>query len=215
MHLSAVNTLDHDSLRTGISVLSNMDSDLAKVVEQLGQPPLWSREPGFGTLIHIILEQQVSLASAQSAFDKLNDAAGDELTPQTFLSFSDSTLKEFGFSRQKAKYGRELSAALANETLSLDTLHRLDDANARDTLMDIKGIGPWTANIYLLMALLRPDVWPSGDLAVKKAIGNIKDLNETPGTEEADEFAQQWKPWRAVATRILWHHYLNGSKKAG
>jgi len=211
MHSSAVNTLDHNSLRIGISVLSNMDSDLAKVVEQLGHPPLWSREPGFGTLIHIILEQQVSLASAQSAFDKLNDAAGDELTPKTFLSFSDSNLKEFGFSRQKAKYGRELSAALANETLSLDTLHRMDDSNARDTLMDIKGIGPWTANIYLLMALLRPDVWPSGDLAVKKAIGDIKDLNETPGTEEADEIALQWKPWRAVATRILWHHYLNGS----
>ena len=211
MHSSAVNTLDHNSLRIGISVLSNMDSDLAKVVEQLGHPPLWSREPGFGTLIHIILEQQVSLASAQSAFDKLNDAAGDELTPKTFLSFSDSNLKEFGFSRQKAKYGRELSAALANETLSLDTLHRMDDSNARDTLMDIKGIGPWTANIYLLMALLRPDVWPSRDLAVKKAIGDIKDLNETPGTEEADEIALQWKPWRAVATRILWHHYLNGS----
>ncbi len=211
MHSSAVNTLDHNSLRIGISVLSNMDSDLAKVVEQLGHPPLWSREPGFGTLIHIILEQQVSLASAQSAFDKLNDAAGDELTPKTFLSFSDSNLKEFGFSRQKAKYGRELSAALANETLSIDTLHRMDDSNARDTLMDIKGIGPWTANIYLLMALLRPDVWPSRDLAVKKAIGDIKDLNETPGTEEADEIALQWKPWRAVATRILWHHYLNGS----
>jgi len=211
MHSSAVNTLDHNSLRIRISVLSNMDSDLAKVVEQLGHPPLWSREPGFGTLIHIILEQQVSLASAQSAFDKLNDAAGDELTPKTFLSFSDSNLKEFGFSRQKAKYGRELSAALANETLSIDTLHRMDDSNARDTLMDIKGIGPWTANIYLLMALLRPDVWPSGDLAVKKAIGDIKDLNETPGTEEADEIALQWKPWRAVATRILWHHYLNGS----
>jgi len=211
MHSSAVNTLDHNSLRIGISVLSNMDSDLTKVVEQLGHPPLWSREPGFGTLIHIILEQQVSLASAQSAFDKLNDAAGDELTPKTFLSFSDSNLKEFGFSRQKAKYGRELSAALANETLSLDTLHRMDDSNARDTLMDIKGIGPWTANIYLLMALLRPDVWPSRDLAVKKAIGDIKDLNETPGTEEADEIALQWKPWRAVATRILWHHYLNGS----
>lgn len=211
MHASAVNTLDHNSLSTGISVLSKKDSDLAQVVTKLDQPPLWSREPGFSTLIHIILEQQVSLASAQSAFDKLKDAAGDEMTPQTFLSFSDSDLKEFGFSRQKAKYGRGLSIAMANETLSLDKLHRLDDANARDTLMSVKGIGPWTANIYLLMALLRPDVWPSGDLAVKKAIGDIKNLSETPSTEEADEIALQWRPWRAVATRILWHHYLNGS----
>jgi DNA-3-methyladenine glycosylase II len=104
-----------------------------------------------------------------------------------------------------------LSEALVNNKLSLDTLHELDDADARDCLMSIKGIGPWTANIYLLMALRRPDVWPSGDLAVKKAIEDIKDFNETPSTEEADEIALQWKPWRAVATRILWHHYLNGS----
>lgn len=211
MHSPDVITLDQNSLRTGIWVLSNVDTDLAQVISKLGRPPLWPREPGFGTLIHIILEQQVSLASAQSAFDKLNDAAGDELTPHTFLAFSDSDLKEFGFSRQKAAYGRELSQALVNGTLSLGTLHQLDDANARDKLIAIKGIGPWTANIYLLMALLRPDVWPSGDLAVKKAIKDIKGLSETPSTEIADKIARQWRPWRAVATRILWHHYLHGS----
>ena len=187
-----------------------MDSDLAQVVEELGQPPLWSREPGFATLIHIILEQQVSLASAQSAFDKLTAAADNEITPNQFLSFSDSELKEFGFSRQKARYGRLLSESLANGTLSLDELHQMDDADARDALIDVKGIGPWTANIYLLMALRRQDVWPSGDLAVKKAMEDIKGLNDTPSTERADEMALQWKPWRAVATRILWHHYLNG-----
>jgi DNA-3-methyladenine glycosylase II len=186
-----------------------MDSDLAKIVAQLGHPPLWSREPGFGTLIHIILEQQVSLASAKSAFDKLTDATDGNLTPEIFLSFSDSDLKEFGFSRQKAKYSRELSEALVSNKLSLDTLHELDDVDARDIMMSIKGIGPWTANIYMLMALRRPDVWPSGDLAVKKAIEDIKDFNETPSTEEADEIALKWKPWRAMATRILWHHYLS------
>ena len=211
MHSSTVNRLDHDSLRTGISVLSSMDPDLRQIVSILGHPPLWSREPGFGTLIHIILEQQVSLASAQSAFDKLNNAAGDELMPQTFLAFSDSDLKQFGFSRQKTTYGRGLSQELTSGTLSLHTLHQLDDASVRDTLMSIKGIGPWTANIYLLMALRRPDAWPSGDLAVKKAIEDIKDMSETPSTEKADDIAQQWKPWRAVATRILWHHYLNRS----
>ena len=211
MDTHKVNTLDHDSLQTGVSVLSEMDPDLGQIVHDLGQPPLWSREPGFSTLIHIILEQQVSLASAQSAFDKLTAAADNELTPNQFLSFSDGELKEFGFSRQKARYGRLLSESLANGALSLDELHHMDDANARDALMDIKGIGPWTANIYLLMALRRQDVWPSGDLAVKKAMEDIKGLNETPSTERADEMALQWKPWRAVATRILWHYYLNGS----
>ena len=212
MHASNVNRLDHDTLRTGISVLNDMDPDLEQVITELGHPPLWSREPGFGTLIHIILEQQVSLASAQSAFDKLNNAAEDDLTPEQFLSFSDSDLKQFGFSRQKATYGRELSQALASNKLSLDTLYKLDDADARDALMSVKGIGPWTANIYLLMALQRPDVWPSGDLTVKKAIESIKDLDKTPNNEQASEIAIQWKPWRSVATMILWHYYLNGAK---
>jgi len=206
MQASTTDSLDEDSFLTGISVLSEMDPDLGQVIDRLGHPPLWSREPGFPALIHIILEQQVSLASAQSAFDKLNDAADGNLTPETFLTFSGSELKAFGFSRQKTKYGRELS----RELFSLDSLHQLEEDDARNRLMSIKGIGPWTANIYLLMALMRPDVWPSGDLAVKKAIESIKNLTETPSTEEADEMAQQWKPWRAVATRVLWHHYLNG-----
>lgn len=211
MDTHKVNTLDHDSLQTGISVLSEMDPDLGQIVQNLGQPPLWQREPGFATLIHIILEQQVSLASAQSAFDKLTAAADNELTPNLFLTFSDSELKEFGFSRQKARYGRLLSESLVNGKLSLNELHHMDDSDARNALMNIKGIGPWTANIYLLMALRRQDVWPSGDLAVKKAMEDIKGLNETPNTDKADEMALQWKPWRAVATRILWHHYLDGA----
>jgi len=206
MQASTTDSLDEDSFLTGISVLSEMDPDLGQVIDRLGHPPLWSREPGFPALIHIILEQQVSLASAQSAFDKLNDAADGNLTPETFLTFSGSELKAFGFSRQKTKYGREL----VDGDFSLDSLHQLEEDDARNRLMSIKGIGPWTANIYLLMALMRPDVWPSGDLAVKKAIESIKNLTETPSTEEADEMAQQWKPWRAVATRVLWHHYLNG-----
>src|SRR6056297_295543 len=206
MQASTTDSLDEDSFLTGISVLSVMDPDLGQVINRLGHPPLWSRDPGFPALIHIILEQQVSLASAQSAFDKLNDAADGNLTPETFLTFSGSELKAFGFSRQKTKYGREL----VDGDFSLDSLHQLEEDDARNRLMSIKGIGPWTANIYLLMALMRPDVWPSGDLAVKKAIESIKNLTETPSTEGADEMAQQWKPWRAVATRVLWHHYLNG-----
>lgn len=211
MQESTLRSLDKISLRSGVNALSEMDPDLSKVIDKLGHPPLWSREPGFATLIHIILEQQVSLASAKSAFDKLIDATDGNLTPEIFLSFSDSELKEFGFSRQKTMYGRELSQALESNKLSLNTLHQLDDADARNRLMSVKGIGPWTANIYLLLALRRPDVWPSGDLAVKKAIEDIKDLSDTPSTDKADDIAKQWKPWRAVATRILWHHYLNGS----
>lgn len=205
---SPLYSLSQKSLLEGISYLSNIDSDLSKVINELGNPPLWSREPGFPTMIHIILEQQVSLASAKAAFTKLEQAAG-QLTPKRFLEFTDVELREFGFSRQKTKYGRALSRSIINEELDFGELHRLDDTTVRNKLMKIKGIGPWTADIYLLMALLRPDVFPSGDLALAKAVKQIQDLTEIPGPQKLSEIAERWKPWRAVAARILWHYYLN------
>lgn len=203
------NQLNYESLLVGVSLLSEVDPDLKKVITDFGNPPLWSREPGFATLVHIILEQQVSLASAKSAFNKLKKAAENDLTPERFLEFSDVELKTFGFSRQKTKYCQELSKALIQGDLELDKLHRLDNDTARRELKKIKGIGEWTASIYLLMALMRPDVWPSGDLALKKSIQKIKNLSDTPSSEQCYEIALQWKPLRAVAARIIWHHYLN------
>jgi len=200
--------LSQKSLLEGISHLCEIDSDLSIVVDGLGNPPLWSREPGFPTMIHIILEQQVSLASARAAFSKLELAAGG-LTPERFLEFTDTELREIGFSRQKTIYGRALSGSILNGMLDFGELHRLDDTTARNKLMKIKGIGPWTADIYLLMALLRPDVFPSGDLALAKAVKEIKNLAETPDPKNLHKIAEQWKPWRAIAARILWHYYLN------
>ena len=205
------NRLDEDSLHAGVSLLSEADPDLEKVITTFGNPPLWSREPGFETLVHIILEQQVSLASAKAAFDKLKEAAKNDLSPQRFLEFSDSELKDFGFSRQKTEYCQELSKAILSGYLELDRLHKLDNASAQRELKKIKGIGEWTSSIYLLMALMRPDVWPSGDLALKKSIQKIKNLSDTPSSEQCYEIAEQWKPLRAVAARIIWHHYLSQS----
>jgi DNA-3-methyladenine glycosylase II len=201
-------TLSQNSLAEGLSFLSQVDSHLAQVISDFGNPPMWSRQPGFPTLIHIILEQQVSLASAKAAFTKLEQASG-EITPQRFLKFTDSELKSFGFSRQKTKYGRELSNAILSGQLDLDKLEQLDDKTVRQELIKIKGIGPWTAEIYLLMALLRPDIWPTGDLALAKALQNLKNLPETPPAEQQLEIAESWKPWRAVAARIVWHYYLS------
>jgi DNA-3-methyladenine glycosylase II len=145
---------------------------------------------------------------SQSCIIKLVDAAV-VLTPERFLGFSDGELRKLGFSRQKTKYGRELSSAIINGDLDLAELHRLDDAGACDALEKTKGIGPWTADIYLLMALLRPDIWPSGDLALVKSIKKTYGFPEKPPNEDVFEFAKRWKPWRAVAARILWHDYLN------
>ena len=200
--------LSQKSLLEGISYLATVDADLAKVVFELGNPPLWSREPGFPTMIQIILEQQVSLASARAAFNKLKESV-NRLTPERFLEFTDGELREIGFSRQKTAYCRELSKGILNGDLDLGELTRLDDTSARIKMMKIKGIGPWTADIYLLMVLLRPDIWPAGDIALAKATQKIKNLSSKPTPEMLHEIAVQWKPWRAVAARVLWHYYLS------
>lgn len=200
--------LDAESLLVGVAHLSRVDPVLGGIVARLGNPPLWPREPGFATVVLTILEQQVSLASARAAFTKLLEATGD-LTPERFLSFTDADLRAFGFSRQKAGYCRGLSSAILNKDLDLAELEGLDDSAARSKLTVVKGIGPWTADIYLLRALLRPDVWPSGDLALAKAVEQLHGLPEMPGPARMEEIAEPWRPWRAVAARMLWQHYLN------
>jgi DNA-3-methyladenine glycosylase II len=169
---------------------------------------MWDREPGFPTLVHIILEQQVSLASAKAAFDKLSDAMA-ALEPESFLTLDDATLKSVGFSGQKGRYCRELAHAIIGGTLDLDVLPSLPDRGVRTELEQVTGIGPWTADIYLLMALLRPDVGPPGDLALAAAVQDLKGLDHRPRSEELQEIARPWRPWRSVAARILWLHYLN------
>ncbi|NQU30386.1 MAG: DNA-3-methyladenine glycosylase 2 family protein [Anaerolineae bacterium] len=200
--------LDQKTLEEGVVYLTGVDPDLAKVIRDFGKPPLWPRQPGFPTLVHIILEQQVSLASANAAFKKLTDSV-DQVTPKHFIEFSDENLKGFGFSRQKARYCRLLSEAIISGDFNFEELNQMDDSSARNKLIELKGIGPWTANIYLLMALLRPDIWPPGDLALAKAMQAVKNLPEVPDNETQQKIAAQWKPWRAVGARILWHYYLS------
>ena len=193
----------------GCDFLATSNPDLARIYTKLGVPPLWAREPGFATLVHIILEQQVSLASARAAFVKLQEASG-AVTPETFLRFADAELKRIGFSRQKAGYCRGLAQSILRGETDLGRVAYLDDRSAFDVLVSIKGIGPWTANIYLLMALLRPDIWPCGDLALAVAYQKLNRLEQRPAADELTEISATWSPWRAVAARLLWHYYLGG-----
>ena len=195
-------------LRRAAGILASSDPDLARVHDRIGPPPLWDREPGFPTLVHIILEQQVSLASARACFDKLNARLPD-LEPTAFLTLDDQTLKKIGFSGQKGRYCRELANALIGGSLDLDRLNESSDDDVRSELIKVTGIGPWTAQIYLLMVLGRPDVWPQGDLALVKAAADIKGLDEIQTREEFEALGEAWRPWRSVAARMLWHHYLN------
>lgn len=204
-----VSTLDETSYRRGLSDLAERDHDLGRVLASLGPPPMWNREPGFPTLIHIILEQQVSLASARACLDKLLAVVG-ELTPRSLLALDDASLRTAGFSRQKTRYARILAEAVQTGEIDLEGLAVLPDEDVRKQLMRMTGIGRWTADIYLLMALGRPDVWPVGDLALVVAAQRIKGLQTRPSPDEFHDFGQAWRPWRSVAARLLWHHYLSG-----
>ena len=193
-----------------LSILRDRDADLGGVLSSFGRPPMWAREPGFPTLVHIILEQQVSLASAKAAFDRLRQAI-TILTPEEFLKLGAETLRQIGFSRQKTRYCRDLANAITEGSLHLEWLEEMDDDLARAELLKITGIGRWTADIYLLMALRRPDIWPIGDLALALAVQRIKRLESRPSSKELEALSESWKPWRAVAARVFWHHYLSCS----
>jgi len=200
--------LNENVFAQGVRLLADGDAHLAEVVQKYGPPPLWVRDPGFPTLVHIILEQQVSLASAKAAFDRLN-AAVRPLTPGRFLKLTDAELLRIGFSRQKTRYTRLLAESLARRYFDLRELHNLQDDAARKMLVVFKGIGKWTADIYLLSALRRPDIWPTGDLALATAVQEVKRLRRRPSPEKLEKMSAPWKPWRAVAARLFWHHYLS------
>jgi DNA-3-methyladenine glycosylase II len=203
-----IDTLTSSAFNTALGHLSIVDKDLKSVIDNFGPPPMWSRNPGFSTLVYIVLEQQVSLASAKATYEKLKSHTPN-LNPDRFLKIKDSKLKEIGFSRQKMRYCRNIALAIEEGSLRIDELLHLPDNTVRFELLKITGIGPWTADIYMLMALNRADIWPSGDLALISAIQKLKNLPERPNAIEFKTLGEAWKPFRAVAARILWHYYLS------
>jgi DNA-3-methyladenine glycosylase II len=196
------------SLAQGARALARADPDLARVIGRHGPPPLWGREPGFATLVQIVLEQQVSLASGRAAFARLERAAG-KVTPARVAATTERRIRAAGITRQKAGYVRGLARSIVDGELNVDAIGRLDDDAAHAELVKLKGIGPWSADIYLLMALGRRDVWPRHDLALASAMREVKRLRSLPTPERQLEIAEGWRPWRAVAARLMWHHYLN------
>lgn len=202
---------DEATLARGVRLLAARDADLAAIVRDYGPPPLWSRPANFETLVLIILEQQVSLASARAAYARLASAAG-AVTPERLHSASESALRAAGITRQKTAYVKDLARLVVSGRLDLGALGALDDDAVRVELTRVKGVGAWTADIYLLMALGRPDVWPAGDLALAVAAHRVKRLPARPAPAELVELAEPWRPLRAVAARILWQFYLNAPK---
>ena len=199
--------LTNRTLKAACRSLSEGDPHLRVVFARYGPPPLWDREPGFATLLQIILEQQVSLASAKACYDKLTVRVG-LVSPESVLSLNDAELRSIGFSRQKTAYARHLSEAIINRSTDLNNLHLLHDAEVKAELTKLKGIGEWTSDIYLLMALLRPDVMPKGDIALHAAWQSLSG-EPRPTSDDFIIIAERWRPFRSTAARLLWHFYLS------
>lgn len=203
--LKTTTPLTLQSLAAAATTLAARDHDFSFVLTKYGVPPMWGRKRGFVTLVRIILEQQVSLVSARSMFKRLTNNI-QPFTPARFLELGEGHLRSLGVTRQKSAYFLSLAEAAAAG--DLNAIPRMGDDEARAALMRIKGIGPWTADIYLLMVLKRPDIWPNGDIALATAAMNLKKLGSRPGFRQLEQMAESWRPFRSVAARMLWQYYL-------
>ena len=210
--MSPAPALTRATLQQAVTVLCERDGDLCRVVDAHGAPPLWSRPASFATLVHLILEQQVSLASALAVFNRLKAAM--PMTAAHVAGLEAEELRACGLTRQKAAYCIELARSLVSGELSLPAVRRSDDLTARKALVRVKGIGAWTADCYLLFCLRRPDIWPDGDLALAESARWLKRLNARPDVEHLRQIVASWSPWRSVGARILWHSYLAGNRGA-
>ena len=187
------------------------DPVLAGLVGTHGRPEPFDRSPTFDTLVLLVLEQQVSLDSARAAFDRLAQAV--RVGPEEILAMSDDHLRRVGFSRQKSRYVRELARWVIDGRLALDGLAALDDTAVRTALTRVPGIGPWTADVFLMSALGRADIWPTGDRALAVATAEALGLAGPPAQAELEEIGERWRPHRSAAAQILWHGYLRRRRR--
>lgn len=201
---------DQQDLDRRARKLAASDREIAHIFERLGPPPFWRRPPGLATLVHIVLEQQVSLASGRAAFAKLKSCCGGRISTKRILELGEKRMhSQARLTRQKSKYVLAIAQANQSRALNFKQLESLPDDQVREQLMQVKGIGIWTADVYLLMALRRSDIMPLGDLALEIELAHMHQLPERPDNGWLIERAKSWRPNRAVAARMIWHSYLD------
>jgi DNA-3-methyladenine glycosylase II len=201
------NVYTKENFHSICKLLADKDDALKKIIELYGLPPMWTRPAIFQTLILTILEQQVSLASAYAAFKKLKEKTG-LVTPKKLLALSDEDLRACYFSRQKIIYARELATAIITKKIDLKKLAVSTDDYIRTVLKQIKGIGDWTVDVYLIHALQRSDIFPLGDIALVNSLKHVKQLPISASKEELMAIAESWRPYRTIASMLLWHAYI-------
>jgi DNA-3-methyladenine glycosylase II len=197
-----------DNFHSFCDHLASGDTELMSIIKEHGYPPMWNRPNTFETLVHIILEQQVSLASALAALNKLREKI-KKITPANVQKLTDAELKACYFSRQKTVYVRHLAEAITRRKLNLRSLEDLPDDEVRTRLTALKGIGNWTVDIYLIFVLQRMDIFPIGDLAAVNALKRIKKLPKDTERETLFTIIEGWQPHRTIATMLMWHYYLS------
>lgn len=208
MAQATIKTFSADTFHRLCDKLAKKDVDFAPIIAAHSYPPMWARPNTFETLVHIILEQQVSLSSALAALKKLQEKTNG-ITPNKILKLTDEEMRACYVSRQKNIYIRGLAQALKDKQLILEDLTTLPDDAVRKQLTALKGIGNWTVDIYLIFVLQRADIFPFGDLAAVNAMKRLKNLSKTTPREQLGEMTLHWKPYRTIATMLLWHHYLS------
>lgn len=193
--------------RKGVRALAASDPGMATIVKEAGPPPIALRDPGFPTLLRAVCAQQISAAAALTVWGRIEAKTGAPVTATAFLELGYDGARSIGFSGRKTEYAIGLAEAEVSGVLNFDTIARMPDEEAIETLTALRGIGRWTAEVYLIFALGRPDVWPAADIALVAAAGRIRGLAEKPSFKEASAIAKEWRPWRGAAAILLWHYY--------
>lgn len=206
-----IRRFDADNFRRLCDGLAKKDADLKRILHTHGHPSMWVRPNSFQTLILTILEQQVSLAAAYAAFNRLKNKIG-RVTPDKLAALTDTELRDCYFTRQKIVYARELTEAVRSKRIRLRALHHQPDESVREQLIQLKGIGHWTIDVYLMHALRRTDLFPLGDIALVNSLKHNKQLPDHISKEEMLQIADDWRPNRTIAAMILWHDYMNRRK---
>ncbi len=206
---SEVAMLPQDELHRHLGILRRRDKRLSGAIKLAGLPDARGMAPGFATLIHIIVDQQVSTAAGAAIWAKLRKAAGGRVTPRSVLALGEQGLRANGMSGPKARYALGLAEAAAEGKLDFRSLARAPDEDVRATLTAFKGIGDWTADIYLLFGMGRPDIWPVGDLAIQHAIRMLHELEDRPAPDVCETLGAPWRPYRSSVAIFLWHYFAH------
>ena len=205
--------LSAERLAADLDALARVEPAFAQAIARVGLPAPRVRDRGYATLLRTIVGQQVSVRAADAVWRKLGEAVGDPADPALVAAASDEALRAAGFSRQKTGYVRSLADEVLSGRLDLDALPA-DDEEAVAALTRVKGIGRWSAEVYLLFAEGRPDIWPAGDLAVQIEVGRILGHDARPSEKRTRELAEAWRPYRGAAAIFTWHHYGAGPDAA-